>query len=45
MKPTNPTLLVLAGAWLLVAAAPLGADEAGHNKDLTMGDPYYYTSD
>ena len=45
MKPTNPTILGLAGAWLLVASAPLGADEAGHIKDLTMGDPYYYTSD
>ncbi|MCY3853332.1 MAG: hypothetical protein OXG03_07175 [Gammaproteobacteria bacterium] len=45
MKPTNSTLLGLAGAWLLIASAPLGADEAGHIKDLTMGDPYYYTSD
>ncbi len=45
MKPTNATTLGLAGAWLLIASAPLGADEAGHIKDLTKGDPYYYTSD
>lgn len=45
MKPINSTLLGLAGAWLLIASTPLGADEAGHIRDLTMGDPYYYTSD
>lgn len=45
MKPTNSTRLGLAGAWLLIVSAPLGADETGHIKDLTMGDPYYYTSD
>lgn len=45
MKPINSALPGLAGAWLLIASAPLGADETGHIKDLTMGDPYYYTSD
>lgn len=44
MKPTNAITLGLTGAWLLTVSAPLGADEAGHIKDLTMGDPYYYTS-
>lgn len=45
MQHQNATVLGLAGAWLLIASAPLGADEAGHIKDLTKGDPYYYTSD
>ena len=46
MKQTNPTVLGFAGALLLIASAPLNAgDDAGHIKDLTKGDPYYYTSD
>ena len=46
MKQTNPTMLSFAGALLLIASAPLNAgDDAGHIKDLTKGDPYYYTSD
>ena len=46
MNHKHKALLSCAGALLLVVATHSGAEsEADHIKDLTQGDPYYYTSD